>query len=321
MSGGVAVRDASQKEFVKKFEELTYRHNRWEVWKDMVVLFATAISNAVDGRFRAEREKSYMDTIKRYTKEEAEIFPELMAQLVDTMEVNAEKRGFCDFLGEIFMAMGLGNDAGGQFFTPYDVCRAMAKMSMDKAYILNGVEKKGYVSVNDPACGAGATLIAAAETMLEWDVNYQTSAIFTAQDIDYTTALMCYIQLSLLGCAGYVRIGDTLADPMTGSVLHGSNADRNTWYTPMWFSDIWTVRRVRDILKRAEAPTGEVATACADEEKPAPVDNMPIEKAPVKPNKRPPVKTRKTEAEERPKEPEETEITYTVMKNGQLSLF
>ena len=56
------------------------------------------------------------------------------------------------------------------------------------------------------------------------------------------TGLMCYIQLSLLGCAGYVHIGNTLTDPMTGSILFGDGKS-STWYTPMYFSDAWRIRR------------------------------------------------------------------------------
>src|SRR5699024_11833427 len=67
----------------------------------------------------------------------------------------------------------------------------------------------------DPACGAGALLVAFANECLRQKVNYQTSVLFVAQDIDFTVGLMCYIQLSLLGCAGYVVIGDTLVRPST----------------------------------------------------------------------------------------------------------
>ena len=35
-----------------------------------------------------------------------------------------------DMLGELFMALGLANEWKGQFFTPYDICRAMAAMNL-----------------------------------------------------------------------------------------------------------------------------------------------------------------------------------------------
>ncbi|MFR0872513.1 MAG: N-6 DNA methylase [Oscillospiraceae bacterium] len=114
------------------------------------------------------------------------------------------------------MALNLGNDSGGQFFTPYDVCRMMAEMTCDN--VLPTIEAKGYISINDCACGAGATLIAgvhaAAKQISKAGLNWQNHILVTAQDVDYTVAYMCYIQLSLLGVAGYIKVGNSLTEPM-----------------------------------------------------------------------------------------------------------
>lgn len=242
-------KNQEQKEFLKLFGRLAGAHSRWEVWKDMIVIFATAISNAVDSRYRDQREEQYKDAMSHYSPERQRLFSELFAMLVLIMDEQWQQGELSDFLGEIFMNLNLGNAAGGQFFTPYDICRMMAQTTMNRDTVLGIIEKQGYVSINDPTCGAGATLIAAAETMLQMDINYQRTAIFVAQDIDYKTALMCYVQLSLLGCAGYVHIGNTLTKPTTGPVLHGYD-DANTWYTPMWFSDHWELLRAFDRIKR-----------------------------------------------------------------------
>ena len=52
---------------------------------------------------------------------------------------------------------------------------------------------------------------------------------------------MCYIQLSLLGCAGRIRIGDALLEPETGPILTGEGGSR-TWYLPMFYSPVWSGR-------------------------------------------------------------------------------
>lgn len=135
---------AEAKEFVKLVDALCGRRSRWEVWKDMTWLFATTISNAVDGRYREKREQQYMDIAKHYSNDELDTFAKLFAQLVVILE---QKRGCCDFLGELFMMLELGNDAGGQFFTPYDVCKVMAKVSMPGVQAT--VKRDGYISVND----------------------------------------------------------------------------------------------------------------------------------------------------------------------------
>lgn len=56
------------------------------------------------------------------------------------------------------MELGLSNDSGGQFFTPYNVCQMMAEMTIGN--VVPQVKERGYITINDPACGAGATLIA-----------------------------------------------------------------------------------------------------------------------------------------------------------------
>lgn len=55
----------------------------------------------------------------------------------------------CGFmLGELFMALGLANEWKGQFFTPYDICRAMAAMNLGED-LKSQIEEKGWVSVSD----------------------------------------------------------------------------------------------------------------------------------------------------------------------------
>lgn len=172
-------------------------------------------------------------------------------EVVAEMERNPDQ----DFLGELFMALELGNEWKGQFFTPYDVCRAMSAITYGKD-VPERIQSQGWVSVNDPACGAGALLIAFANECRRKDINFQTSVLFVAQDIDFLAGCMCYIQLSLLGCPGYVVIDDTLLRPSTSYDPHGliPKDGPNVWYTPMYFRDVWHWRRIwaqTDLLLRA----------------------------------------------------------------------
>ena len=180
---------------------------------------------------------------------------EMLGMVVAALDENQDQ----DLLGEIFMTLGLGNEHNGQFFTPYNVCSAMSALNSEN--IAAQVERQGWVPVADPACGAGALLVAFANECLRQKVNYQTSVLFVAQDIDFTVGLMCYIQLSLLGCAGYVVIGDTLAHPATAYDRRGliPRDEGNVWYTPMYFRDVWHWRRVWaqvDMMCSAEKPQG-----------------------------------------------------------------
>lgn len=242
MKRSTAGLNEDQRKFIKAFEALTYAQPDWKAWTDFITMAACSIANAVDrGPRWQERERMYMEIAGRYKPEQLGVFAELLAIVAEALERDPEQ----DFLGVMFQDLELNSHWHGQFFTPYHVCKFMAQVvnvDGDQAEI----EEKGYISVNDPACGAGALLIAAANAYRASGINYQTSVLFVAQDIDFTAAMMCYIQLSLLGCSGYVIVGDTLRNPPTDPLPD----DYQVWYTPFYFTDVWHWRRIFRTLDR-----------------------------------------------------------------------
>ncbi len=230
------LRHDAEKEFLKVFKELTYRHRGWDVWNDFIVTAACALSNPVDKAHYEKREARYLRIINGYSKDEQQKFTTLFAQTVMALELNPEQ----DFLGRLYTRLGLQDDGRKQHFTPYNVCVLMAEITMTD--VVKQVRENGYITLDDPCCGAGATLIAgvncAKKNLEKACLNFQNHILVTAQDIDETVALMCYIQLSLLGVAAYIKIGNSLTNPMTsGDPLE------NYWFTPMYFSDVWAMRR------------------------------------------------------------------------------
>lgn len=93
---------------------------------------------------------------------------------------------------------------------------------------------------------AGALLVAFVNVCIRQKVNYHDHVLFVAQDIDYTVAMMCYIQLSLLGCAGYVVVDNTITKPSVSYDRRGliPKPGENVWYTPFYFKDTWHFRRI-----------------------------------------------------------------------------
>lgn len=200
--------DDYKKEFLRLFDSLCGKYSRWEVWSDFIQLTAIDMSNATDKVNAPKRMETGKTIRKKYRDADMETMGNMLMQLVYGMDADTDQ----DFLGELYMACNLGNDHAGQFFTPYNVCQCMSEITYDVPALLDG---KGFIAVNDPACGAGALLLSFANACKRHDINYQQKVLFVAQDIDYTVGLMCYIQLSLMGCAGYVVIGDTLINPCT----------------------------------------------------------------------------------------------------------
>lgn len=202
------VRGEAQKELVKKFEVFTSKgRSRWQVWSDWITISAIAVSNATDKSHFDEREQQYMTIVKKYTKQEVDAFADMFSILVMALEDNSEQ----DFLGELYMCLGLGSDHAGQFFTPYHLCEFMSAVTTPAEEFQQKIGDRGWVAVCDPTCGAGALLVAFANECRKKGINYQTDVLFVAQDIDYIVGMMCYLQMSLLGMPGYVVIGDTLA--------------------------------------------------------------------------------------------------------------
>lgn len=82
-----------------------------------------------------------------------------------------------------------------------------------------------------------------------------------AQDIDEIAGLMYYIQLSLLGCAGYVCIADSLLYPVTGESLLRPRMfpEQDFWFTPALYTDTWVIRRLLERLPEAP-PSPSVET-------------------------------------------------------------
>jgi type I restriction-modification system DNA methylase subunit len=202
-------RVSPEKAFMDTFRQLTSCHRSIDIWRDFVVMSACSISNAVDKAesHYTKREERYMRIIKKYRPEEQKLFPELLAHFVMVMEENPEQ----DFLGKLYMTLGLYDSHSGQVFTPYHVCQMMADISMGDT-LKEEIDRKGYVTISDPCCGAGATLIAgahAAKKLMEKEhLNFQNHVLVSAQDIDELVALMSYLQISLLGVAGYVKVGN-----------------------------------------------------------------------------------------------------------------
>lgn len=240
-----------QKEFSKDFDPLCNTRSRWQVWSDFVHMAAYSISNAVDLVHREAREAEYLRIANKYSVKEIEAVARLLTVTVAALEKNPDQ----DFLGDLYMRLELGNAHAGQFFTPYHVGKMMAEMNVDDA--ISCVERNGYASVMDCCVGGGALLVAFANACKEKNLNYQQSVLFVAQDIDHTVGMMAYIQLSLLGCPGYVVIGNSLTEPMTGDPLIAP-MDRETFITPFYCAPEWTTRRMLRVFGvscRSDKPT------------------------------------------------------------------
>ena len=219
------------KEFTSKLQSLDRSKRTYEVFKDFLILSTCALAQPF---YRSDEiEQEYLETVNRYTKEQAEEFSQLLAFLISAL---TEKHQ--DFLGQVYMQLNLGNSAKGQFFTPYHISQFMSEINFIE--VKENLKEQEFITLSDPCCGSAGMIIAFAETMKNRGYNYQNQLFVEVIDIDELCFMMAYIQLSLYGIPAKVMLGDSLAWKFS-KVL----------YTPFYFVNgfEWKLRRQNDRVK------------------------------------------------------------------------
>ncbi|MGY4831843.1 N-6 DNA methylase (plasmid) [Sphaerotilaceae bacterium SBD11-9] len=204
MASSINGLDEHQRAFVALVRSNSTRHRAHQVFADFCELAALAISNSVDRQQYDAREARYLEVVKKYSADEVKRFPEMLACVVQSLE-----RGISDCLGTLFMGMELGDHWKGQFFTPFPVSQLMAGITLGDAR--EAIAQQGFITVSEPAAGAGGMVLAMAATLQDQGVNYQQCMHAMTQDIDACAVHMAYIQLSLCHVPAIVVHGNTLA--------------------------------------------------------------------------------------------------------------
>jgi hypothetical protein len=209
--------------------EFGYKHSHWQVFTDFLELASCAISNRYDWAQYEAREARYMEIVKRYEKDEVNRLCEMLAELVfQTAD------GLDDYLGRAFHDLELHNKWKGQFFTPFNICEMMAKMTLGDGH-KGMIAEKGYITVCEPCVGAGAMLLAFAKAAAAEGINIEQEIHFTGQDIDLKCVHMAYLQLSLAGIPAMLIHGNSLW-----------NEQLSIWYTPAHIMGGWSMRLRKD---------------------------------------------------------------------------
>jgi type I restriction enzyme M protein len=179
----------SEKAFMRVFGLLVRKYSAHQVFDDFLTLTVCTLS-------QGEMEEVYLETVKKYTKDEGHYFPNLYAQMIMGMD------DMHDFLGHIYMEIR-NNYKGqklGQFFTPQPVCDMMARMTMDK--------EKYFAKVNDPACGSGRLLLGHAKVSKTFQ---RVTARYYGQDLDHMCVKMTLINCALNGLLGEIYHMNTIS--------------------------------------------------------------------------------------------------------------
>jgi hypothetical protein len=183
--------------------QLSSSQHLFTTFRHFVELSAITFSNIADPINKADRESHYLSIVQQYKPEAFQKFPELLGML--TLCLAHEPS---DVLGVLYHRLELHNEQSGQFFTPYPVCQAMAKMLVHDAKHL--VAEQAFIRAHEPCVGSGAMVIALAQALREEGINYQQHLHVTAIDLDILAVQMAYVQCTLLHIPALICHGDTL---------------------------------------------------------------------------------------------------------------
>lgn len=206
-------------EIIKILEKVSYKHSILYVFQDFIALMALEISAKTECLIKdvSNRIEQIKVITKKYNEEEIKYY-EQFKQLV-SKEISENR--FQDFFGVIFHELSLQNKYKGQFFTPYTVSYAIAKMNI-------GNLEKDIIYIGEPSGGSGGMCIAACQVTEEQGLNYSSKLLFEVNDIDINCVYMSYIQLSLIGAAARINHKNSLSSEHFDSFITlGAIANRS----------------------------------------------------------------------------------------------
>ena len=194
-------------EAVRLLNDIDRSKHRSQVFADFCELAYCALAKQACP-FPDERgalEAQYMDVVGRYRdKGDVRKMPEILALVL--VEIS---KGGCDALGQIAGSIGALDSKLGQFFTPYEISRLMAEINLVNVDAM--IDEQGFVTVSEPAAGAGGMLLALADVIEDKGHSLATSVWIEAVELSRPTYHMCYIQCAARGLAGKIIHGNSLS--------------------------------------------------------------------------------------------------------------
>lgn len=192
-------------EIIRELNIASGKYSFEAVFSDWVQCMALAIQNSCTlshDKIWNEREEQYKLVMNKYDLKERNIFIHCMNMLVNILENEIK-----DVLGEIYMKGNCGSSKTGQFFTPFHISE------LNAAIALCNYSGNEIIELNEPSVGGGGMIIATAKVLYDKGINYQRIMKVVAQDLDWRSVYMSYVQFSFLGIKAVVVQGNTLLEP------------------------------------------------------------------------------------------------------------
>lgn len=178
-----------RKELVSEIRSLAQSQGLNTVFTTFLEITANSLAAQTDPENAEKREQRYQEMASTMTPELLSSYARMLALLFLT--VREYRNDPCDILGGIYHELNLNNEWNGQYFTPDDVCRLMAQITLPSDELS---AKDGPITINEPTCGSGTMVIGAIWAMQRKEFDYRHNTFFVAQDIDIRCVWMAYIK-------------------------------------------------------------------------------------------------------------------------------
>ncbi|WP_341221047.1 N-6 DNA methylase [Polaribacter atrinae] len=177
------------KNFNSLFLAFRYKYDLYRLFDDLLTIVICCLA-------RQTEEELYLETVKKYTREELNTFAALMGELFIIYGEAKITRRWSDPLGTYYecLASNTKKSSFGQFFTPKSICDMMANFVTDP--------KQFGKKINEPCSGSGRMILASNQIT---QGNY-----FYAQDLDPICCKMTAINMAMHEIRGEVHNMDTL---------------------------------------------------------------------------------------------------------------
>jgi hypothetical protein len=200
-------------------------------------------------------EAQYMRQVGRWPKDDVRnVFPKAVAQLMQCYAEEPHK----DHLGVLAAEEGLLSSSMGQFFTPDSVCALMAKMNVGDIKAQLKAKRRKFITVAEPAAGAGAMVLAVATEIRRQGFDPVTTMWVEATELNYLSYQMCFLAFTFAGISARVVHGNTLSNEIFDTSLTPPTVmflarNGNPWAKPMPKPRVRTQRKQPPIRVRKNA--------------------------------------------------------------------
>lgn len=236
-----------------------------QVFSDMVKWLAYSIRQPISFHRDDDIQKQLQALGQKYSEQETKVMAEMFALFVEALQEHTNEGTYEDSASIIFNELEIQNKDAGQFFTPFEVALASARLCFDANRTADIIKKTGYISLYDPAVGGGGMVLAFAQVMRQAGFDPTLQLLVCAGDVDLRCVCMTYIQTSLYGLPGKIQYGNALSTEAWA-----------LWHTPVYVFDLWMMKERRkarvlqEAANRADSGTeGQDASISAKEERTA----------------------------------------------------